>query len=129
MKCLILAGGLGTRIRGVSGNYPKALIPICGRPFVLYQLDLLASQGVTDVVMSIGYLGGMIRDVVGERCSGLSVRYADEGTNLPGTAGAVRLAIDQQLISGAFFVLYGDAYLPIDYRAVWRASGRVAIRR
>jgi NDP-sugar pyrophosphorylase family protein len=123
MQCLILAGGLGTRIRSISGDRPKALIPIHGRPFVFHQLELLAARGVTEVVMSIGHLGAMIREAVGDRCCGVAVRYADEGTDLRGTAGAVRFAMDQGLMAESFFILYGDSYLPIDYRAVWAASG------
>jgi NDP-sugar pyrophosphorylase family protein len=123
MQCLILAGGLGTRIRTISGDRPKALIPIHGRPFVFHQLELLAARGVTDVVLSIGHLGAMIRDAVGDRCCGVAVRYADEGTDLRGTAGAVRFALDEALLAESFFILYGDSYLPIDYRAVWAASG------
>src|SRR5437870_5029024 len=113
MQCIILAGGLGTRIRSVIGDRPKALIPVLGRPFVAYQLDWLAKQGVTDVVMSIGHLGHMIRDAVGLHHEGIAIRYSDEGTHLRGTGGAVRYAIDQGLLQQSFFILYGDSYLPI----------------
>jgi N-acetyl-alpha-D-muramate 1-phosphate uridylyltransferase len=123
MQCLILAGGLGTRVRAISPDRPKALMPIRGRPFVSYQLAWLAAHGVTEVVLSIGHLGAMIRDVVGDgRSFGLSVRYADEGDDLRGTAGAIRFALDQDLLAAGFFVLYGDSYLPIELSPVWAAS-------
>ena len=60
MQCVILAGGLGTRIQGRSGGLPKALIPVLGKPFIEYQLEWLARQGVRNVVLSVGYLGAMI---------------------------------------------------------------------
>lgn len=124
MQCLILAGGLGTRIRAISGDRPKALLPIHGKPFVQHQLEWLARQGVGEVVLSIGHRGAMIREAVGEGASfGLAVRYADEGDDLRGTAGAIRFALDRGLLAPGFFVLYGDSYLPIDYPPVWAASG------
>ncbi len=123
MQCLILAGGLGTRIRAISADRPKALIPIHGRPFIHHQLAWLASRGITEVVLSIGHRGAMIREAVGEGASfGLAVGYSDEGDDLRGTAGAIRFALDQDLLADGFFVLYGDSYLPIEYRPVWAAS-------
>lgn len=123
MQCVILAGGLGTRIRGRSGDLPKALIPVLGKPFIAYQLELLARQGIDKVVLSVGYRGAMIADTIGDGSKfGLSVAYSDEGEVLRGTGGALRYVADLGLLDDAFFVLYGDSYLPIDYPAVWRTS-------
>ncbi len=74
------------------------------------------------MVLSVGYLGGAIRDHVGggERY-GLCVRTVDEGTKLRGTAGAVRLALDQGVLEPRFLVTYGDSFLPIDFAAVDQA--------
>jgi len=122
MQCLILAGGLATRMRPITETIPKAMIPVDGKPFVDHQLAWLAAHGVTDVVLSIGYLGGAIRDHVGDGAAlGLRVRYVDEGTRLRGTAGAVRLAYDEGVLEPRFLVTYGDSFLPIDFAAVWRA--------
>ncbi|HXJ20043.1 MAG TPA: sugar phosphate nucleotidyltransferase [Polyangia bacterium] len=122
MQCLILAGGLATRMRPITETIPKALIPVAGKPFVDHQLGWLAAHGVTDVVLSIGYLGGAIRDHVGDGAPlGLRVRYVDEGTRLRGTAGAVRLAYDEGVLEPRFLVTYGDSFLPIDFAAVWNA--------
>jgi NDP-sugar pyrophosphorylase family protein len=122
MQCLILAGGLATRMRPITETIPKALIPVGGRPFVDHQLGWLAAHGVTDVVLSIGYLGGAIREHVGDGAAlGLRVRYVDEGTRLRGTAGAVRLAHDEGVLEPRFLVTYGDSFLPIDFGAVWNA--------
>ena len=124
MQCIILAGGKGTRIRDRSGDLPKSLIPVLGKPFIYYQLAWLARQGITHVVLSIGYRGAMIQSAVGDGSRfGLSIAYADEGDALRGTGGAVRLIADLGLLEPGFFVLYGDSFLPIDLAPLWRASG------
>ena len=88
VQCVILAGGLGTRIRPVSGGLPKTLIPVAGRPFAARQLEWLHQQGVSDVVYCIGHKGSLIRDLVGDgRDFGVSVSYCDEGEELRGTGG------------------------------------------
>jgi NDP-sugar pyrophosphorylase family protein len=122
MQCVILAGGLGTRIAAYAPALPKALIPIHGEPFAHHQLTLLSRRGVRRVVYCVGHKGDLIRQFVGggERW-GLEVTYVDEGTQLRGTAGALRLALDSGALAPSFFVLYGDSYLPIEYRAVWAA--------
>jgi len=131
MQCVILAGGLGTRLRPATDAIPKALIPVRGRPFADYQLAWLARQKVAEVVYCIGYRGAQIAAHVGDgRRFGLAVRYVDEGDDLKGTAGALRLAFDAGLLAEAFFVLYGDSYLPIPFAPVFdafAASGRPAL--
>lgn len=123
MQCLILAGGLGTRMRPATERIPKAMIEVVGHPFAHHQLTLLARQGVRRVVYCIGYLGGLLRDYVGDGARyGLAVDYVDEGEHLLGTAGAIRLAVDQGVMDQGFLVLYGDSYLPIDIAPVWAAS-------
>jgi NDP-sugar pyrophosphorylase family protein len=99
---------------------PKALLPVAGVPFAHHQLAWLASQGIGRVVYSIGYRGGQLRDYVGDGADwGLEVTYVDEGEELRGTAGALRLAFDRGALADRFFVTYGDSYLPVDMRAVW----------
>jgi NDP-sugar pyrophosphorylase family protein len=128
LPCVVLAGGLGTRMRPMTERIPKALIPVMGRPFAELQLEWLAGQGVEHVVYSIGYRADMIRDALGsgERF-GLRLEYVDEGDDLRGSGGALRLALDCKLLPARFFVLYGDAYLHVDLAAVeqrWRSSGK-----
>ena len=128
MQCIILAGGKGTRIRERSGGLPKALIPVLGKPFIFYQLAWLARQGITQVVLSVGYRGNMIKAAVGDGSQfGLSVAYADEGDTLRGTGGALRVIAELKLLESGFFVLYGDSFLPIDLAPMWRVSkeGRI----
>jgi MurNAc alpha-1-phosphate uridylyltransferase len=123
VQCVILAGGLATRMRPLTETIPKALIPVAGLPFVDHQLGWMASHGVTRVVLSIGYRGDMLRDHVGDGARfGLEeVRVVDEGTALRGTAGALRLALDQGALEEGFLVTYGDSFLPIDFAPVWEA--------
>jgi NDP-sugar pyrophosphorylase family protein len=122
MECVILAGGLGTRMRPATCTVPKALLPVAGAPFADHQLRWLAAEGVDRVVMSIGYKGDLIRGHVGSgRRFGLRVDYVDEGDHLMGTGGALRLALEQQALPAAFLVLYGDSFLPISIRKVWKA--------
>jgi NDP-sugar pyrophosphorylase family protein len=131
LQCVILAGGLGTRMRPMTEAIPKALIPVLGVPFAAWQLRHLASQGVDRVVYSIGYRGDMLREFVGDGSRfGLRVTWVDEGAELRGTGGALRLALEQAALEDAFFVLYGDSYLPVrmdDVEQAWRASGEPAL--
>lgn len=126
MQCLILAGGLGTRMRGVAEGCAKTLVPVAGRPFADHQLTWLSGQGVTRVVYAIGHHGADVRDFVGDGGRwGLVADYVDEGETLLGTGGAVRQAVDlaESVLDDGFLVLYGDSYLTIDVGAVWAASG------
>jgi N-acetyl-alpha-D-muramate 1-phosphate uridylyltransferase len=119
LQCVILAGGIGIRLRPLTEETPKALLPVRGRPFADWQLRLLAEQGVERVLYSIGYRGEMIREFVGDgERWGLEVGYVDEGDELRGTGGALRLALDEGALEEAFFVLYGDSYLPADLRPI-----------
>lgn len=121
MQCLVLAGGLATRMRPITETIPKSLIAVHGTPFAHYQLKKLAADGVTEVVFSIGYLGEQIREFVGDGSRwGLKVRYVDEGRELRGTGGAIRLAVDSGVMQERFLVTYGDSFLPVDTGAVWR---------
>ncbi len=122
MQCLILAGGKGQRLGALTRDTPKPLLPIHGTPFLHFQLEDLARQGVKDVVLSIGYRGDQIRSFVGDGGRwGLQVRYVDEGTELRGTGGAIRFALDSGWMKPTFFVMYGDSFLTVDFPAIWRA--------
>ena len=105
MQCVILAGGLGTRMRPLTDTCPKTLLPVRGRPFAWHQLDWLARHGVTEVVYSIGHQGDKIRRFWETEASPIpSLRFVDEGEQLRGTGGALRLALDQGVLDDAFFV-------------------------
>ncbi len=125
----ILAGGLATRLRPITETIPKALIEISGEPFLAHQLRLLRRNGFTRVVLCVGYLGGQIRDFAGDGSSfGMELEYSPDGPQLLGTAGAIRRALP--LLGEAFAVVYGDSYLPCDYRAAleaFRDSGKLGL--
>ena len=124
----ILAGGLGTRLGALVRDTPKPLLEVAGEPFLVHQLRLLASHGVTDAVLCVGYRGEAIAERIGPRCAGVEIAYRFDDPGLNGTLGAIRGALD--LLGERFLVLYGDTYLRIDYAAAaeaWRASGLPAM--
>lgn len=113
---MILAGGLGTRMLPRTEKVPKILLPVAGRPFAAWLLERIAASGFTRVLLCIGHLGQLVRDEVGDGAAfGLSVRYAEDGNRLLGTAGALRAALGE--LDPTFLVTYGDSYLPFDYAA------------
>jgi NDP-sugar pyrophosphorylase family protein len=125
MQCVILAGGLGTRMRPLTETIPKALVPVLGRPFADWQLRLLAEQGVQHAVYCVGYRGELLHEHVGDGSRfGLSVTWSYDGPALLGTAGAIRRAVDAGELEEAFMVLYGDSYLPTSLAAVEAAWAR-----
>ena len=120
MQAVILAGGLGTRLRPLTEQLPKVMVPVNGKPFLLHLLELLKSQMVNDIVLCIGYLGEQVRDFFGNgRSFGLSITYSEEREALLGTGGALKQA--RSLLDDHFFVINGDTYLPVDYSKVERA--------
>lgn len=125
----LLAGGLATRLRPLTEQRPKSLLPVAGRPFIHWQLQLLAQQGVTEVVLCVGFLAGQIRDALGDGAAhGLRLRYSCDGGSALGTGGALRRALP--LLGESAFVLYGDSYLPCAFAAVqaaYEASGAPAL--
>lgn len=113
--CLVLAGGLGTRMSSFTKSMPKILIPVCGRPFLHHQLDLFEQQGFEKVILSLGYLGSMVVDELRKiPHTNLEIDYLFDGDEPLGTGGAVRLACSDFIDDEHFFVTYGDSYLLID---------------
>ena len=115
MQCVILAGGIGSRMWPETRTVPKTLLPVAGRPFAQWQLEWLSRSGIDSVVYCLGYLAEDVRTFVGDgRQFGLKVSYVDEGEALRGTAGALRLALDSGVLDEDFLVLYGDSWLQVD---------------
>jgi len=111
----ILAGGLAKRLRPITETIPKALVNIAGAPFLAHQLRLLHSAGLRRIIICAGYLGEMIEAEMGDGTRfGLQIDYSFDGPRLLGTGGALKKALP--LLGRRFLVLYGDSYLPIDYR-------------
>lgn len=114
MQAAILAGGLGTRLKPITQRIPKVMLSINGKPFLLYLLEHLRRQGITEIILCIGYLGEQVRNFLQDGESfGLKIRYSQEEEKLLGTGGALRQA--QNLLDEYFLVINGDTYLPINY--------------
>ncbi len=113
----LLAGGMATRLRPITEKIPKLLVEVAGEPFFSHQLRLLKKNGLTHLVLCVGYLGEMIVEQYGDGAKwGVKIEYSFDGPTLLGTGGALIRALPR--LGDAFYVLYGDSYLPVDYRAV-----------
>ena len=112
IDALILAGGLGSRLAGVLHNIPKVLAPIEGRPFLEYQLEYLAAEGVRRVVLSLGYRSDSVIDHLAQMIPPLRVETVVERKPL-GTAGAIAFA-RSAITSDPALLLNGDTWLDID---------------
>jgi NDP-sugar pyrophosphorylase family protein len=118
MQTVILAGGLGTRLGALTSNLPKPMVRVAGVPYLEHQLRLLREQGLRDILLLTGYRGDQIQKHFGDgKHLGLEIQYSREPRPL-GTGGALKLA--RPLLDSTFLVIYGDSYLPIDYRSVGR---------
>ncbi len=114
---LILAGGRGTRLLSVVSDRPKALATIDSRPFLEIQLELLRGHGFQTFVLCVGYRADQIRATLGNGARlGIQIEYSEEGEQLLGTAGAIRLA--SRYVLNRALVLNGDTFLNTDYGAV-----------
>lgn len=112
----MLAGGLGTRLRKVTGDLPKPLAPVNGRPFLDYVLNHLRRYGVTRVVLATSYRHEMFAERYGRSCLGMKIDYSIEENPL-GTGGAIRQAM-RQTTSKSLFVLNGDTLFELDLAAL-----------
>lgn len=120
MQVVILAGGLGVRLRAVAPDVPKSLVPVAGRPFIEHQFELLRRNKLTRVLLCVGYGADQVENHVGDGVRfGMQVEYSRESRDqLLGTGGALVHALPK--LEATFLVLYGDSYLPIAYREVIR---------
>ena len=119
MEAVLLAGGLGTRLRSVVSDRPKPMALIEGHPFMEYVTRELVKNGVTDIVFAVGYKGSMVEEHFGNgEGFGFRASYAYEETLL-GTAGAIKNAAPF-LKGGSFYVLNADTFYQIDYTRLER---------
>src|SRR4051794_3300429 len=115
MRAVILAGGEGTRLRPLTSNQPKPMMPLVNRPMLEHIVSLLKKHGFDDIVVTVAYLGNQIRDYFGDGSDfGVRMRYATEEQPL-GTAGSVRNAADE--LDETFLVISGDVLTDIDLGA------------
>ena len=116
MKGLILAGGKGTRLRPLTLNTPKPIVPVANEPFLLYQIDLMRSGGIDEVILSLSYQPRKIEDLLKDGTDyGINIRYAVEGTPL-GTGGAFKNA--EEHLNSTTVVFNGDVLTGLDLLAV-----------
>ena len=109
MRAAILAGGKGTRMLNLHPDIPKPMIPLLGKPLLLYQIDLLVKQGINRITLITGYKADTIRDYFGDGSAfGAQIDYIVEETPL-GTGGALSLLPKEDT-----FILFGDVYLDVD---------------
>ena len=117
MKACVMCGGLGTRLRPLTLERPKPLIPLLNKPSVVHLIEHLRGEGVTDVVMTLGYLGEMIEEAVSD-IEGVDTTCVYEKSAL-GTAGGVRHA-REHLKDGTFMVVGGDHVLDLQLNRIYR---------
>jgi NDP-sugar pyrophosphorylase family protein len=121
-KALLLAAGMGSRLRSITGDLPKPLAPFAGAPIITHNLQWLAASGVRDVWINLHYQAGMIREAIGDGSAfGLTTHYVYE-PELLGTAGA--LANIAQVVDDDFLVVYSDNIIRCDLSALKRAGAQ-----
>ena len=116
MEAIVLAGGLGTRLRSTVPDLPKVMAPVCGRPFLEILLSSLATKGCRRAILSLGYLAHRVQDHFGPRFAGIDLAYEVESVPL-GTGGALRRALDR-CEADHVLVLNGDTYLDLEIEEV-----------
>jgi D-glycero-alpha-D-manno-heptose 1-phosphate guanylyltransferase len=119
-EAIVLAGGFGTRLRGIVDDVPKPLAPVAGRPFLAWLLDRLATSGMRRCILATGYLSEAIERTIGARWQGMEIAYSVEPEPL-GTGGAIRLAATK-LQGNGVHVLNGDTWLAYSPQALERAT-------
>lgn len=116
MECIVLAGGLGTRLRNTIGNYPKCMAEVDGKPFLEYILEYLKKQGVSRIILSLGYKHEIILNWLGNNKFGLDIDYVIEEEPL-GTGGGIALAMTKAQTE-TVFVVNGDTMFRVDMKAM-----------
>lgn len=118
LQAVVMAGGEGSRLRPLTSNMPKPMLPVANKPLMEHIIELLKKHGITDVVATVQFLSSVIRNYFGDGSDlGVSLSYSTEEVPL-GTAGSVLHASD--LLSGTFLVISGDALTDVDLDEVVR---------
>ncbi|NSW56349.1 MAG: NDP-sugar synthase [Armatimonadetes bacterium] len=121
-QAVLLVGGQGTRLRPLTCDRPKALVPLLNEPLLACELRLLARHGITNVILSVGYRARVLQDALGDGSRwGVRLRYVEEPSAL-GTAGGLRNALE--LLDGPFVAMNGDLVYDVDLSAFAEAHLR-----
>lgn len=125
MRAVVLVGGFGTRLRPLTLGTPKQMLPVVDRPMIEWVMAHLATAGITDAVLSLGYRPDAFTGAyAGGTCAGVGMHYAVEPEPLD-TAGAIRFAARDAGIDERFVVVNGDVLTDVDIAAVWRFHDEV----
>lgn len=115
MQAVILAGGMGTRLSSVVSDRPKPMALVEKKPFLEYTIKLLKENGIREIIMAVGYMGGMIEEYFKDGSAwNLKITYSYEKDQL-GTAGAIKNA-EKYMTEDEFWILNGDTYFQLDYQ-------------
>ncbi|HHY2127299.1 TPA: D-glycero-D-manno-heptose 1-phosphate guanosyltransferase [Campylobacter jejuni] len=124
MQAIVLAGGLGTRLKSVVQDLPKPMAPINGKPFLAFVLEYLKKQGITEVILSVSYKYELIQECFKDEFDGMKIRYSIE-KELLGTGGAIKDAL--KFIQNQAYVLNGDTIFDIDLKKIVLNDSKICI--
>ena len=111
-QAVIMVGGKGTRLRPLTDNCPKPILPVLDKPCLEYFIDSIAKEGITDVILACGYKSEYMTSAIGDGSrQGISITYSYEDHPM-GTAGAVKLLEDR--LDDVFIAVNGDVFIDID---------------
>lgn len=116
MEAIILAGGFGTRLKHIVTDVPKPMASVCGKPFLVYIVDYLLANGITKIVMAVGYKSDIIIDFFGNSYCGVEITYSVENTPLF-TGGAIKKALSYCSCKQVF-VINGDTFFDVNLKAM-----------
>jgi MurNAc alpha-1-phosphate uridylyltransferase len=118
MKAMVLAAGRGERMRPITDRIPKPLVPVVGKPLIVYHLEALERAGVRDIVINLAYRGAQIREALGDGSAlGVRIQYSDEGPDPIETGGGIFKALPL-LGEHPFLVVNGDVWTDFDFGAM-----------
>ncbi|EII9765125.1 nucleotidyltransferase family protein [Campylobacter coli] len=124
MQAIVLAGGLGTRLRSVVQDLPKPMAPINGKPFLAFVLEYLKKQGITEIILSVSYKYELIQEYFKDEFHGMKIHYNIE-KELLGTGGAIKDAL--KLVKNEAYVVNGDTFFDIDLKKLVLNSSKICI--
>ncbi|AHK72720.1 D-glycero-D-manno-heptose 1-phosphate guanosyltransferase [Campylobacter coli] len=124
MQAIVLAGGLGTRLRSVVQDLPKPMAPINGKPFLAFVLEYLKKQGITEIILSVSYKYELIQEYFKDEFHGMKIHYNIE-KELLGTGGAIKDAL--KFVKNEVYVLNGDTFFDIDLKKPVLNSSKICI--
>ncbi|EAH4470919.1 D-glycero-D-manno-heptose 1-phosphate guanosyltransferase [Campylobacter coli] len=124
MQAIVLAGGLGTRLRSVVQDLPKPMAPINGKPFLAFILEYLKKQGITEIILSVSYKYELIQEYCKDEFHGMKIHYNIE-KELLGTGGAIKDAL--KLVKNEVYVVNGDTFFDIDLKKLVLNGSKICI--